>query len=303
MNKVQIQNIQLANICRKVATKLREESTKKLPELKKHSAALKKSFLESKDVFKKAETAWLGSPEYLDYAAKKRQIKKVPFFEKVLSHIKTAKNYFINKRKNKLCLLQTTLDELEANPNTLFAKYKLAEKNKNAAHEALRHANGKKNKTFAEKVLGGRLERIPDTQVVKNNITNNINEINKEKRDLGISLSRVQTKLNGSILATELNKAKKIVKRGRRTFLQFIKRIPKAVALEQNQQRLQEAKRRYQLSSDNKTVTSLRENIALLAKKLRKENLVKRYSDGILDKVERDTNVIFAKEAGHIVDA
>ena len=272
LNSSQLQGIQVQAIYQRIAGKLKEESSKNLPSLIKKTENLKKAFFASKDTFVQAKKAWFNSSEFLDYKAMKNKINHKSIVEKTLSIIKPLKKHFDDVRKNKIRLLNCKIYELEENPNSLAAKFQQAVKNKKAALEAYKKARSEKNRAFAESIIGERLEKLKNLSAVKSNITKNISNFTTEKTTKETKLVSVETGLKASNWALDINKAKKIVDKGRRTFLQFIKKIPKETALEENKKLLLEAENRYKLAPANKVIDSLKKEISSLAKKIKNEN-------------------------------
>ena len=298
LNSSQLQGIQVQAIYQRIAGKLKEESSKNLPSLIKKTENLKKAFFASKDTFVQAKKAWFNSSEFLDYKAMKNKINHKSIVEKTLSIIKPLKKHFDDVRKNKIRLLNCKIYELEENPNSLAAKFQQAVKNKKAALEAYKKARSEKNRAFAESIIGERLEKLKNLSAVKSNITKNISNFTTEKTTKETKLVSVETGLKASNWALDINKAKKIVDKGRRTFLQFIKKIPKETALEENKKLLLEAENRYKLAPANKVIDSLKKEISSLAKKIKNENILKKYSNGIFKDIKTQANYEFAQEAG-----
>ena len=298
LNATQIQGIQIQAIYQKIAKKLNTDSLQKIPVLKNTAENLKKNFLNNRDIFIKARKVWQSSPEFLEYKAQKTKINKVSIFEKVLSHVKPLQTAFKKHRDEKLRLLSCKLYELAENPDSLLAKLKKAADAKTKSLSLYKEANREKNKAFAVSIISDRIMQGKNLSQVKKSITKNLSEFNSQKTKDETKRAALETGLKLSNWTVDVEKAKKIVNRGRRTFMQFIKRIPKDVALKENQQKLQEAEKRFNLAPANKKIASLTEEINNLVQKIKDEKILQKYFKGIAKDIKIKANYEFAQEAG-----
>ena len=298
----QIQGVQLQSIYQRVAKELKEESAKKFPELAKKASEFKNKFLTTKDIFINARKSWLTSKEHLDYLAKQKKINHISFWEKTFSSIKPLKKYFDEKRGRKRRVLESTQYALEKNPESFIAKRNLAEKNNINALNAYKVVRNRKNRAFAETVICDRLEKVKNFSTIWHDINTNIKKFVTEKKDKLREIACKETVLKHSEYASDEKKAKKVVDRGRRTFLQFIKRVPKEDALKENKKALQEAEERYRLLPEHKDIETLKNDVKSLIEKIKNEAILKKYYKPVSKDVKTRAIYEFVQEAGKNIE-